>query len=614
MKYVVAAMCASVAVAFRHVADEHPCYRVVPLHEKPELIPEPRPADVPIDQLPVAYDYGNINGVNYLTNIRNQHVPQYCGSCWAHASTSALSDRIKWMRGAAWPDINLSPQLIISCEQKDDGCHGGNSIYVYEWISQNYITDETCSIYQARGWDNGIGCSAMSRCRNCSPGEACFIPDTYFIYNIASYGSIQGEEAMMNEIYNNGPISCGIAANQALDDYKEGIFYDYSGFVDINHEVSIVGWGEQNGVKYWRIRNSWGAHWGEQGFFRIVRGVNNLAIETDCSWAIPTADWTSKHTTTVEEQNDPNNDQTVYPFPQPEYVGAEKEVNFHKACRVEKVQWAEGEKIVGHEWYPVADLPENVDWRNMNGRNYLSWTKNQHIPQYCGSCWSQGTTSSIADRFNILDNLENPTPIALDAQVIIDNYAGGSCNGGNPAGVYEWAYNHGIPDSSCMQYTAYNLQTYASDIDQCRDCVPPPPAEGDSGLANCYAVPWRHYYVNEYYSVVGADQMKSDLARFGPISCGIQATNEFEAYTGGIYSQHLNFILINHEIAVVGYGKTYTGQEYWIGRNSWGTYWGEAGFFRMQMYSDNLGIEKDCTAGIPSYSPNLGHLNSEQIQ
>jgi cathepsin X len=44
-----------------------------------------------------------------ITNIRNQHVPQYCGSCWAHAATSALSDRIKIARNAAWPDINISP-------------------------------------------------------------------------------------------------------------------------------------------------------------------------------------------------------------------------------------------------------------------------------------------------------------------------------------------------------------------------------------------------------------------------------------------------------------------------------------------------------------------------
>lgn len=103
--------------------------------------------------------------------------------------------------------------------------------------------------------------------------------------------------------------------------------------------------------------------------------------------------------------------------------------------------------------------------------------------------------------------------------------------------------------------------------------------------------------------------MKSDLAQYGPISCGIQATTEFGEYRGGIYSQHLDSIEINHEISVIGYGVTDEGQEYWIGRNSWGTYWGEYGFFRVQMYSDNLGIENDCTAGIPSYSQNVDTTN-----
>lgn len=100
--------------------------------------------------------------------------------------------------------------------------------------------------------------------------------------------------------------------------------------------------------------------------------------------------------------------------------------------------------------------------------------------------------------------------------------------------------------------------------------------------------------------------MKSELAQWGPISCGIQATPKFDTtYNGGIYSEHLDSIEINHEISVIGYGVTEEGQEYWIGRNSWGTYWGEYGFFRMQMYTDNLGIEQDCTAGVPSYQPNL---------
>jgi hypothetical protein len=63
------------------------------------------------------------------------------------------------------------------------------------------ISDETCSIYSGRGLDNGGTCSAMTHCRNCNPGEACFVPDSYYIYHTEEFGPVVGEEAMMQEIY-----------------------------------------------------------------------------------------------------------------------------------------------------------------------------------------------------------------------------------------------------------------------------------------------------------------------------------------------------------------------------------------------------------------------------
>lgn len=141
----------------------------------------------------------------------------------------------------------------------------------------------------------------------------------------------------------------------------------------------------------------------------------------------------------------------------------------------------------------------------MNGKNYMSWTKNQHIPQYCGSCWAQGSTSAIADRFNILNNLSG-TPVGLNAQVVVNCQAGGSCNGGNPAKVYEYAHTHGLVHSSCEQYTAYNLQHECGPIDVCRDCLWPPPRPDDDGLSGCFEVtPNVYYYVSDYYAIRGAD-------------------------------------------------------------------------------------------------------------
>jgi len=196
-----------------------------------------------------------------------------------------------------------------------------------------------------------------------------------------------------------------------------------------------------------------------------------------------------------------------------------------KGCRVPKATFTNGPmETTARSWdvIPVDLLPAEVDWRNMNGRNFMSWNKNQHIPRYCGSCWAQGATSALADRFNILTDLKMPTPVGLNAQAIINCQAGGSCDGGDPAVVYEYAFNNGIPDSSCEQYIAYNLvDRECGDYDLCKDCVPPTPEAGDDGLDGCGAVPHVKYYVSEYYSVVGADQMKSELAQHGPIGCGI---------------------------------------------------------------------------------------------
>jgi cathepsin X len=466
-------------------------------------------------------------------------------------------------------------------------------------MHSNEVTDETCSIYRARGHDNGAKCSQQIMCENCSPTEGCWNQDNYKVYHTDQYGKVKGEEAMMQEIYQRGPIACGIAVPAALENYTSGIFEDKTGDTNIVHDISVVGFGVEDGTKYWTVRNSWGTHFGEQGFFRVVRGVNNLAIETDCAWATVKDTWTEdmRHKLTLEEK---------YEEPTVPRQSIKKEAKKNQ-CRTEKIHFPKGERPPAvHSWDMLesSDLPKAWDWGNVNGTNYLSWNKNQHIPVYCGSCWAQGTTSSLADRFNIKLGDKNPTPIGLNAQVIVNCGAGGSCEGGNPGGVYEFAHSEGIPDSSCEQYVAHDPKsTRCEAIDKCKDCTWPPCPVGETCQDKCWAVEYKKYYASHYYSLSGIDKMKKELYTHGPISCGVQATDKFEAYTGGVYKEHHLFPMINHEIAVVGWGvDESTGEEYWIGRNSWGTYWGENGFFKMSMEKHmDLGITSDCSAGLPSF-------------
>lgn len=328
------------------------------------------------EEFPEEFVWNNVDGVNYLTNIRNQHIPQYCGSCWAHAATSALSDRIKIARKAAWPDVNIAPQNVISCSHLDYGCYGGYPLSAYWYIHKDNVTDETCSIYRGRGWTNGELCSADIKCLNCHPDGLCNVPESYNVYSVDTFGMVEGEKKMMNEIMKRGPIACGIAVPDALENYTGGVFIDTTGDLDIVHDISVVGWGVENNIPYWTVRNSWGSHWGEQGFFRVIRGINNINIESDCAWAVPTDTWTDqwKHYTTYEEQNDSNNRHHRETEPAEEFLkekaGCQRgalDFGVEGERRPEKMAWEE---------VSTSDLPAAFDWRNVDGINYCGWSVN----------------------------------------------------------------------------------------------------------------------------------------------------------------------------------------------------------------------------------------------
>jgi cathepsin X len=252
------------------------------------------------ESYPDKFTWCNKDGVSYCTMSRNQHIPQYCGSCWAHGAVSALGDRVKIARNASDVDINLAVQHVLNCGNVGS-CYGGGIDSVYQWIHKiskktgTGISYETANPYIACSSDSKEGfcshvdttCKPLNVARTCGSfdkeGGDCTGLSHYPNVTVSEYGSISGKEAMMKEIFNNGPIACGIDASPLLN-FETGIATMKGEQVD--HVISIVGWGTDAKVgKYWIVRNSWGEYWGDMGYVKVAFGA--LQIEQQCSWAKP---------------------------------------------------------------------------------------------------------------------------------------------------------------------------------------------------------------------------------------------------------------------------------------------------------------------------------------
>lgn len=228
------------------------------------------------------------------------------------------------------------------------------------------------------------------------------------------------------------------------------------------------------------------------------------------------------------------------------------------------------EKVVSrrpHEYLTADDLPTEWDYRS---KGLLTTDLNQHIPEYCGSCWAHSAMSSIGDRIKIATEGKQRDVIP-SIQALINCGNAGTCNGGNSNTANAWVAKNGIPDLSCQQYQAKNMECTPEHV--CQNC--------DYDTGDCYAV--NNYpviTVSEYGHASGDYEIMAEIYARGPVSAYINA-NCIEEYSGGINMYDTcPPRMTNHAIQLNGWG-TENGTDYWIGRNSWGTYWGEHGFFRI---------------------------------
>lgn len=262
------------------------------------------------DDLPDSFSWGNVDGKSYLTKSLNQHIPQYCGSCWAHGALSSFADRIKIARKAQGDDINLSIQFILNCGTEAAGsCHGGYHTATYQFIQDTgYVPYDTCTPYLACSAESTDGfcgkidtsCSALNTCKTCDTfggmGGKCTEIDYFPNATVAEYGIVDYDSndkegvshKIMSEIYSRGPVAATINAEPIVK-YTGGIFTDENYSEQTNHIVSITGWGtdKESGTKFWIVRNSWGQYWGEMGYMRLEMGKNLLGIEGEIAWVVP---------------------------------------------------------------------------------------------------------------------------------------------------------------------------------------------------------------------------------------------------------------------------------------------------------------------------------------
>lgn len=210
----------------------------------------------------------------FSTGVRDQGE---CGSCWAITTSGALEGAFARFNGFS---VQLSPQQLVDCSTRDFGCEGGWFDTALNYVAQlptGWLNPETA--YPYRG--------VKETCKIDISGAQNPVASSYELKVVGSK-RLENEKDMMEALYVYGPVSVALHVTSNLFAYQEGVFTDALCNVNLNHAVLLVGWGHdrRSNKPYWILKNSWGADWGESGYFRMERdrnmcGVANYAIVPD---------------------------------------------------------------------------------------------------------------------------------------------------------------------------------------------------------------------------------------------------------------------------------------------------------------------------------------------
>ncbi len=244
----------------------------------------------------------------YLSRVKNQ---SSCGGCYAFATTSALADCFN-LRSLGKLHLNLSAARIILCDLLGQysilllprqisseyvsnvftqyGCAGNTLMESWMFLFTFGTNTEEC--FPESTINRKTNCQQVSSKNydTCIDKEPAVFWRAQHVYAVAGIPEDGGNEERIRQIiYKFGPVSTAMTIYEdfyTFDTSKIYVYDKYSRRLN-GHAVVIDGWGEDDGVPYWWVRNSWGSKWGNNGYFRILRGSNHCQIEENVIAGLP---------------------------------------------------------------------------------------------------------------------------------------------------------------------------------------------------------------------------------------------------------------------------------------------------------------------------------------
>jgi C1A family cysteine protease len=213
-------------------------------------------AEAPDVAAPAAYDLRNVNGLNFITSIKDQ---SNCGSCVAFGVCATIEGTLRVQEKDSTLQVDLSEAHLFYCNGGDCAT-GWNPEAALTACRNTGVADDACYPYTP----GNQACNPCGDWRN-------------RVTKITGSHSLSNSPANMKDwISTRGPISACFTVFTDFYAYRSGIYRHVSGGFEGGHCVSIVGYDDGQGC--WICKNSWAAGWGESGFFRIAYG--ECGIET----------------------------------------------------------------------------------------------------------------------------------------------------------------------------------------------------------------------------------------------------------------------------------------------------------------------------------------------